>query len=204
MRRRLIGLRDRRPALVAFEHVLDLLLDHGQGLDHVADALAAEVLEIAGLVDLHHVILNLLRQAAFVIGLHRGGERLGAVVDHLRRFQNLLGRLFHAFDRGAELAGGARHVTLAAFADERGEFAHGVGDGVVELGEFALERLRRFLVGGSLCAGAGLVSAILSGVALFAGRAAVRPPNIRSTRKTLRCTRCPLATPNDAFYQSAH
>ena len=34
-------------------------------------------------------------------------------------------------------------MTLAVVADEGGKLAHGMGDGVVELGEFALERLRR-------------------------------------------------------------
>ena len=107
----------------------------------MADALAAEILEIAGFVDLHHVVLNFLREAAFVVGLHGRGERLGAVVDHLGRFQDFFGGLLHAFDCGAELTGGAGHVSVAAIADEGGKFAHGVGDGGVEFGEFALERL---------------------------------------------------------------
>ena len=107
----------------------------------LADALAGEVLEIAGLVDLHHVILDVLREAALVIGLQRGGERAGAVVDDLGGLQDFLRGLFHALDRGAELAGGVRHAPLAAFADERGEFALVVRDGIVQAGKLALERL---------------------------------------------------------------
>ena len=59
-------------------------LDRVQGRDHFADALAGEILEIAGLVDPHDLVLDVLGKPALVIGLERGGERLGAVVDDLR------------------------------------------------------------------------------------------------------------------------
>ena len=77
---RLGGGRLARLAAVALEHVLHLVFDHVQGLDHVADALAAEILEIAGFVDFHHVFLNFLREAALVIVFQRGGKRPGALV----------------------------------------------------------------------------------------------------------------------------
>ena len=131
----------RRTALAALEHARHLVLEHVQGADHLADALAGEILEIAGFVDLHHVVLDVLGQPALVVGLQRGGERLGAVVDDLDRFQDLLRGLFHAVDRGAEFVGRARHAALLAVADQRGQIALVAGDGVVDERQLALETL---------------------------------------------------------------
>ncbi len=49
--RRLLRRRLRRTAVAAIEHGRELLLDQVQGVDHLGDALAGEILEIAGLVD---------------------------------------------------------------------------------------------------------------------------------------------------------
>ena len=175
-------------------------------LDHVADALTAEILEVAGFVDLHHVILDFLRQAAFVVGLHGGGERLGAVVDHLGRFQDLLGGFFHAFDRGAEFAGGVRHVALLAVADEGGQFAHVVGDGVVQHGKLALERLHGAVIGLGRCDGRlrrlGVCGLVLGCGACAAGRRAAAEHALDAKYFTLHVT--PLATPRCILYQSGN
>ena len=127
--------------MVAGKHALHLVLDRVQGLDHMADALAAEILEIAGLVDFYHVILNFLRQAALVVRFQRSGERARAFVDDLGRFEDLFGGLFHALDRSAEFAGGVRHAALAAVADQHGKLALVAGDGGMQQSKLAIERL---------------------------------------------------------------
>ena len=113
------GGRRRLRALAARDRRRHALLDHVERLDHLADALAGEILEIAGLEQPRDVLLDVLRHAARVAGQLRGGERLGAVVDRLGRLQDLVGRLLHRLDRGAELAGGTRHAAFLALADQR-------------------------------------------------------------------------------------
>ena len=134
-------------SVAAIEHGRDLVLDHRHGADHIADALAGKILEIAGFVDLHDVVLDVLGQAALVIVLQRGGERPGAFVDDLDRFQNFLRGVIHAVDRGAQFVGRARHAALLAVADQGGKFALVAGDGVADLRQLALETLHR--VGGA-------------------------------------------------------
>ena len=48
------------------------LFDHHQHCDHLADPLACEVLEIAGLINADDVILHILREAVVVIVIQRG------------------------------------------------------------------------------------------------------------------------------------
>ena len=82
-------------------------------VDHLADALAGKILEIAGLeYECTTCSLDVLRQRALVIALQRGGERLGVVIDAFGGFENVLRRLVHALDRGAEFAGRARQAAL--------------------------------------------------------------------------------------------
>ena len=56
-------------------------------------------------------------KAALVIVRHCvAASALRAFVDGLGRVQNFLRGFFHAVDRGAEFAGGARHATILALA----------------------------------------------------------------------------------------
>ena len=51
---------------------LNVLLDELQRLKHMANALAGEVLEIAGLENLHDAVLNVLGKPLLVAALGRG------------------------------------------------------------------------------------------------------------------------------------
>ena len=148
------------------------------------------------------MILNILGKAARVIGLQRRGERLGAVVDRLGRFQNFHRGLFHALDGGAEIAGRVREPALAVVADERGKLALVAGDGVVQEGELAPERFAAIGRVGSVGRRTRRLGARELIVCRSAcGCAAMRPSNMRSMRKTLRCTSCPRNQPI-CFYRS--
>ncbi len=156
----------RRTAVAAIEHGRELLLDQVQGVDHLGDALAGEVLEIAGLVDRHRALLDVLGEPALVVAPERGGQRLGAVVDAFGRVQDFLRGFFHAADRGAEFAGRARHTALLAFADQGSDLAPVMRDRFLHERELALER-----VAGNVAPGADFAQRLelIDGLAL-AGR----------------------------------
>jgi hypothetical protein len=72
---------------------------------HLADALAGEILEIAGLEDRDDAFLDFLAEQLLLVRRGVLGQRGRGLVDRLGGFQNLLGGLFGAADDGAELAG---------------------------------------------------------------------------------------------------
>ena len=134
-----------RPILCSVEHGGDLVFHPGQYLDNIADALAGEILEIAGLVDFHRMLLNILGKPALVLVLERGAERPRAVVDGFRRVQDRLRGPFHGVDRGAELAGRASHAAILLSPIKRRQVVLVAGDfprTSVEL-EFARSPLHR-------------------------------------------------------------
>ena len=100
------------------DHCRKLLLDHGQSRNHLANALAGEILEIASFVNADQMVLHVLSQAMVVIIAQGRCPGSRAVVDRLSRRKNLLGRCFHAFDRGTELAGRACHPPVVTVIDE--------------------------------------------------------------------------------------
>ena len=87
-----------------FHQAADVLLEERQGLDHLADPLAGQVLEIAGLENLHHPVADVVGEALLVLALERGGQRVGALVDVLGGLQHLLRRLLGAAHDGRKLA----------------------------------------------------------------------------------------------------
>ena len=91
----------------------DMLLDERQRLDHLADALAGEILEIAGLENLHDAVLDVVGEPLLVAALEHRRERVRGLVDVLGGLQHLLGRLLGAADDRFEFAAGARDVRRA-------------------------------------------------------------------------------------------
>ena len=111
--------RVRRPSTIGLKRSMrlpdldqpgDVILDEAQRRHHLGDPLAGEVLEIAGLEDLHHPVLDVVRQPLVVTALERGGERARGLVDLLGGLQDRLRRLLGAVDDGRQLAAGARGV----------------------------------------------------------------------------------------------
>ena len=109
---------------------------------HLADALAGEILEVAGLEDRDHAFLDFLAEQLLLVRrgvLRQRGRRL---VDRLGGFENLLGGLFGAADDGAELAIDLGHfLAVEALAVQHRDFALGAVDGVVDQVELDLELL---------------------------------------------------------------
>ncbi len=70
---------------MALDHGHDSLFDHDQRCDHLADALAGQILEIAGFVNPDNVVLHILRQTTVVTVAQGRGESTRAVVDNLCR-----------------------------------------------------------------------------------------------------------------------
>ncbi len=160
------------------QHPRQRILDLAERADHLADALAGDVLEIARFVDRGELILDVVGEPGLVAVRERGAERPGVVVDDLGRLQDLVGRRLHDLDGGAELARRARHAPLAAFVQQARQFVGVLGDGVAQARKLAREGLR---------------------VAVARGRAgrhrrargerrARRALFISSIRKSLRCT----------------
>src|SRR5690606_37754181 len=87
-----------------FDHALDAVLDEGQSRDDLGDALAGEILKIAGLENGDDLVLNIGRQSLVALRLDMRGDLHGGIVDRLGRGQYLLGRRFRAGDDGVELA----------------------------------------------------------------------------------------------------
>ena len=81
----------------------------------MGDALAGEVLEIAGLENLHHAILDVVGEPLLVAALDRRRQRVGGLVDLLGRLQDRLRRLLGAADDGVQARGArARSVRCRA------------------------------------------------------------------------------------------
>ena len=94
------GLRPAGDAVGSLDHDGQLLFHHHQGRDDFPDALAGEILEIAGFINPHDMILHVLRETMVVVIGQRGDERARAIIDGFDRRQDLLCRRFHALDRG--------------------------------------------------------------------------------------------------------
>ena len=92
----------------------DVLLDELQRLEYMTDALAGEILEIAGLENLHHAVLDIMGQPLFVAALDRRRQRVGGLVDLFGRLQDRLRRLLGAADDRRKLAAGARRPRSTA------------------------------------------------------------------------------------------
>ena len=115
---------------------------------HLADALAGEVLEVAGLEDRDDAFLDFLAEQLLLVGRDDLGQRAGRLVDRLGGFEDLLGGLFGAADDGAELAIDLGHfLAVKALAVQRRDFALGAVDGVVDQVELDLELLALFDLG---------------------------------------------------------
>ena len=111
-----------------------LLLEMAEQGDHLADALAGEILEIAGLVDLRDALLHFRRDVAAGAGHLRARHCAHAVVDRLGGGEHGLRRLLHRLDRRAELGCGARQTPPVPVAHERSEVALERGESDVGLG----------------------------------------------------------------------
>ena len=99
---------------------------------HFADALARQVLEIAGLEDRDDAFLDFLAEQLLLVGRDVLGQCGGGLVDRLDGLENLLGGLFGAADDGAELAIDLGHfLAVKAVAVQGSDFALGAVDGVV-------------------------------------------------------------------------
>ena len=110
---------------------------------HLADALAGEIVEIAGFEDLRHLVLDVLRHALLVPALERGGERGGGLFDRLGGFQDAVGRVGRAFLDGRELLRDARHLpAVEAMILQRAHLAFGLLDRLIDDVEFDLELAR--------------------------------------------------------------
>jgi len=123
-RLRSLNLLDDADPTVALDHGDESFLDHHQHCDHLADALARKILEIACLINADNVVLHILGEAVVVIVVQCRGEGACTVVDGLCRGENLLGCGFHAFNGRAEFAGRARHAAVIAIVDEYRKLAH--------------------------------------------------------------------------------
>ena len=108
--------------------------------DHLGDALAGQVLEIAGLEDLDHALLDVLRQRLVLLVLQARGERRGHLVDLFGARQDRVGRALGAADDRVELVGDARHLRPFEAGDVHGrDLLLGLVDRVVDEVELALE-----------------------------------------------------------------
>ena len=99
-----------------FHQAADVLLQDIENLGDLADPLAGEILEIAGLVDPQDLVADVAGQAHLVLALERRGQRVGALVDLLGGAQNLLCRLLGIDHDRLELAAGPRHGVQAGGA----------------------------------------------------------------------------------------
>jgi hypothetical protein len=73
-------------------HPRDAVLDEFQRRQHLRDALAGKVLEIAGIEDADHLVADVLRERALLLALDRGRKRVGGLVEIFRRRKDLLDR----------------------------------------------------------------------------------------------------------------
>ena len=123
-------------------HLDDVLFDEFHRLHHLADALARQVLEIAGLEDRDDAFLDFLAEQLLLVGRDVFGQCGGGLVDRLDGLENLLGGLFGAADDGAELAIDLGHfLAVKTLAVQHRDFPLGAADGVVNEVELDLELL---------------------------------------------------------------
>src|SRR5665213_377376 len=133
---------DRIDAVPDVYHDGDVILDEFHRGHHLLDALAGQILEIAGLENRDDALLDFLAQQLLLIGRIHFHQRAGGLVDRLGGFQDLLRGLFGAADHGAEFAIDAGHFLAAeALAVQNRDFALGAVDGVVDQVKFHLEFL---------------------------------------------------------------
>ena len=134
---------NRSTARPDFHQAADMLLEERQGLDHLADPLPGQILEIAGLENLHHAVADVVGETLLVLALEPGGQRVGALVDVLGRLQQLLGRLLGAAHDRVELAARPRDVgRQRAAAGKRGDLLAAALERRVDRLELGLVGLR--------------------------------------------------------------
>ena len=103
-----------------------------QGLDHLGDALAGDVLERAGLEDDHHLLVH-QRLVGGRVARIGGHQRLGA-------FHDGVGRGFGRLHDGAELLAGGRDARVLQVVDlERADFAAHRFDVAGDLAQLAVD-----------------------------------------------------------------
>ena len=95
------GRRRSRPDL---HHAGDAILDEFQRRQHLGDALAAEILEVAGFEDADDVIADVARERLLLVVLERRGQGVGSFVDGSPRHRESVGSPFRAVHHGVELA----------------------------------------------------------------------------------------------------
>src|SRR6478735_7139337 len=121
-------------------HLDDVLFDEFHRLHHLADTLAGQVLEIAGLEDRDDLFLDILAKQLLLVGRDVLGQCGGGLVDRLDGLEDLLGGLFGAADDGAELAIDLGHFfAVEAVAVQHRYFPLGAADGVVDQVKLDLE-----------------------------------------------------------------
>src|SRR3954454_7777683 len=136
-----VGL-DRVDAAPDFHHGIDVLLDELHRAHDLADALAGQVLEVAGFEDRDDAFLDIVGEPLLLIGRLHLGHRAGRLVDRLGGFEDLLGRLFGTADDRAELAIDLGHfAAVEALAMQCRDLALGAVDGVVDEVELDLQLL---------------------------------------------------------------
>ena len=131
-----------------FHHLREVILDRLQRRHHLADALAGEIVEIAGFENLRHLVLDVLRHALLVPALERGGERGGGLFDRLGGLEQAVGRVCRAFLDGREFLHDARNLPAVETVFRRREhLAFGLLDRLLDDVELASD-LARFLRNG--------------------------------------------------------
>ena len=109
---------------------------------HLLDALAGEVLEIAGLENGDDAFLDFFAEQLLLIRRSDLAECGGRIVDGFGGFEDLLGGLFGTADDGTEFAVDLGHfLAVEALAMQNGNFALGSGNGIIDQVEFDLQLL---------------------------------------------------------------
>ncbi len=126
-------------------HDVDMVLDEFHRAHHLADALAGQILEVAGLENRDHAFLDLLAELDLLVVRGHLGEGGGGLVDGFSSLENVLRRLLGAADDRAELARDPRHfLAIEALAVQDRDLLLGLVDGVVNQIEFDLELFALF------------------------------------------------------------
>src|SRR5260370_25783796 len=86
-------------------HDRDVVFDEFHRRHHLADALAGQILEIAGFEDRDHTLLDFLTENRLLVRRSDLGQRAGRLIDPCGGFQNLLRGLVGADDPRPYIAG---------------------------------------------------------------------------------------------------
>src|SRR5260370_5924107 len=150
---------DRVDAAPDIHHRVDVLLDELHRGHHLADALAREILEVAGLEDRDHAFLDLFAEQLLLVRRGVARQRGSRLIDRLGGLEDLLGRLFGAADHGPELASDlGPFLAVKTLAMQNRDLALGAADRIGNEVDFDLELLTLLDLGAEgfqYCLGSG-------------------------------------------------